>query len=574
MSVGAETSPPTAASTPPRVPQDRPGDRARARRAAGGGAPGQKERPPEGIQPEEMPPEGTPPETETAPPVLTELVIRRPADRGLVGIVPVDPVAVVEAAVLRVRAAQVAWGQEPVPERVQRLARLRREIGRRTDDIVDRIVAETGKPEEEGLAEVLMVLRLLRYYERRAPRVLRSRRVGTGWLPGSARIFREPVGVVAILAPWNYPFILSMEPALTALVAGNGVVLKPSEHTPFTGAIVPELCEGAGLPEDLVVAVHGPAATGQALVDAGPDHLHLVGGPATGRAVLARAAAHLLPVTTELGGKDPALVLRDAPLERAARGIAFGAFFNAGQTCVATERVYVEAPVYEAFLREVVRVAESLRVGTGGNVDIGPLVREVELERVERHVADAVRRGARVLCGGRRADPASNLYLPTVLADVPEGSLVLQEETFGPILPVLPVESAEEAVARANAHPMGLQASIWTRDLTRGRALARQLRAGGVSVNDTLSHWAVPGLPIGGIGESGWSRARGDEGLLAFTRTRSVLVNRGRRRQAPWWFPYGPGSRRLTRALLGWEQHRGVRGLVAVLVRLFSREIR
>jgi acyl-CoA reductase-like NAD-dependent aldehyde dehydrogenase len=510
-----------------------------------------------------------------APEPLTELRIHRPSDRGLVGVVPVDPVAVVEASVLRARAAQQGWGALDAADRADRLSALRREVGRRAEEIVDRILAETGKPEEEALSEVLVVMRLMRHYERRAPRVMGSRRVATGLLPGGrARVYREPLGVVGILAAWNYPFLLAMEPVVTALFAGNGVVLKPSEHTPFTGAIIPELAEAAGLPEDLVLVVQGGSTVGAALVDAGPDHLYLVGGGKTARAVLARAADQLLPVSLELGGKDAAIVLADADLELAARGIAFGGFHNAGQTCISTERVYVERPVLEPFLRALVRVATGLRVGSAGSIEVGPMALDHELERVEALVADAVARGARVLCGGARADPASNIFLPTVLADVPEGARILEEETFGPVVAVMEVEDAEEALVRVNRHPMGLFGSVWTRDLARGRELARHMRGGGVSINDTLSHWSVPGLPVGGVGESGWSRMRGDEGLRTFSRARSVLERRGHRGSDPWWYPYGPRSRRLLRAALGWEQHRGIRGMVAVLVRLFSRELR
>jgi acyl-CoA reductase-like NAD-dependent aldehyde dehydrogenase len=513
--------------------------------------------------------------TQGGPEPLTELRIHRPADRGLMGVVPVDPVAVVEASVIRGRAAQGAWGALTVADRVLRMAELRREIGRRVDDIVDRVVAETGKPEEEALTEVLVVMRLIRHYERRAGKVLRPRRIRSWPVPGgSARVLRDPVGVVAVLSAWNYPFVLGMEAVVTALFAGNAVVLKPSEHTPFTGAILAELCEAAGLPEDLVLIVQGDGATGAALVDAGADHLHMVGSPETARAVLARAAERLLPVSLELGGKDPALVLADADLELAARGVAFGAFFNAGQTCVSTERVFVEEEVYEPFLRLLVRATDGLRVGNAGNIDIGPMTLDTQLEKVEGQVRDAVDRGARVLAGGGRADPASNIFLPTVLADVPEGSRILEEESFGPVLPVVPVRDVDEAVARANLHPMGLFASVWTRDLRRGREVALRLRAGGVSVNDTLSHWSVPGLPMGGVGESGWSRMHGDEGLLTFSRSRSLLVRRGSRRADPWWFPYGSRLRRLLRAMLGWEQHRGPRGVVAMAVRLLSREIR
>jgi acyl-CoA reductase-like NAD-dependent aldehyde dehydrogenase len=501
------------------------------------------------------------------------LRVQRPSDGGLVGTIPIDPQVKVEAAVLRARAAQQGWGQLSLEARIARLEGLRREIGRRTDEIADRIVAETGKPDDEALSEVLMVLRLLRFHERKASGILAPRRVPIGLMPGGrGQVVREPLGVIAILSPWNYPFILSMEPAATALLAGNAVVLKPSEHTPFTGAILPDLAEGAGLPEDLLLVVQGGREVGEFLVDAGPDHVHLVGGPATGRAVLRRAAEHLLPVSVELGGKDAALVLADADLDRAARGIAFGAFFNAGQTCIAIERVYVEEAVYESFLRKLTAVTNELRVGSGGNVDVGPMTLASQLRHVEAQVQDARLKGARILSGGSKADPASNIFLPTILADVPQEARVLQEETFGPLLPVVPVATVEEAIVMANAHPMGLQASVWTRDLARGRAVALRLRAGGVTVNDALSHWAAPGLPMGGIGESGWSRARGAEGLLTFSRTRSLLIRGGTRKRELWWFPYGPKSRRLLRALIGWEQHGGFRGLMALLVRLFSRE--
>jgi acyl-CoA reductase-like NAD-dependent aldehyde dehydrogenase len=506
-------------------------------------------------------------------PPLPTLRIHRPADRRLVGTVPIDAKASVDVAVLRARAAQPEWARRSLEARVEAVVALRREVGRRTDDIADRIVAETGKPDDEALSEVLMVLRLLRFLERNATRILAPRRIGTGFLPGGrARVFHEPVGVVGVLSPWNYPFMLSMEPVATALMAGNAVVLKPSEHTPFTGALLHELLQGAGFPNDLLGIVQGGPRVGEFLVDARPDHLHLVGSPATGRAVLRRAAWHLIPTSVQLGGKDPAIVLADADLERTARGIAFGAFFNAGQTCVAIERVYVDERIYEPFLRKLTQATDALRVGSGGNVDVGPMALESQLLHVEDLVNDARLKGARLHTGGERADPASNIFLPTILSDVPDDARILTEETSGPVLPVIPVATVDEAVALANQNPMGLQASVWTRDLTRGRAVARRLKAGGVTVNDALSHWAVPGLPMGGVGESGWSRTRGAEGLLTFTRTRSVLVRRSKRASEPWWYPYGPQNRRRLRALIGWEQHDGVRGLIAFLVRFFRKD--
>ncbi len=500
------------------------------------------------------------------------LFIRRPQDGAPVGSVTVDGPDEVRAAVARARGAQQGWASLELAHRVRLLGEFRHVIARGAEEIAARIVAETGKPEVEALTEVTTVVSLCRYFERRALRLLGPRRVGSGWLQWKrSTILQEPYGVVGVIAPWNYPFILAAEPALTALFAGNGVVLKPSERAPFTGAILEELLTETDLPTRLIQVVQGGAETGSHLVASGIDRLHFTGSPAAGRQVLAAAAPRLLPVSLELGGKDPALVLSDADLDRAARGIAFGAFFNAGQTCLATERVFVESSVYESFLRRLIRFTSELRAGSGGEAEVGPLTTPEQLAIVEEQLADAVERGARVLCGGHRIDPASNVFLPTILADVNERMRVMREETFGPLLPVVEVADEDEAVRRANAHPMGLFASVWTGDPERGRALASRLRGGGVSVNDTLSHWAVPALPMGGVDESGFSRVRGDEGLLAFSRSRVLLENRLDLAREPWWFPYRPGDRRLVRAILAWEGERGIRRVSRALGALLGR---
>ena len=500
------------------------------------------------------------------------LAIRRPQDGSPVGTVPVDGAAQVGAAVVRARRAQEGWSMLDPRERVRLLAGVREIIARRSDAIADRIVAETGKPEVEALTEVATVVSLCRHYEKRAPRLLLPRRVGSGWMLWKrSTILQQPYGVVAVISPWNYPFILSAEPTLTALFAGNGVVLKPSEYTPFTGAILAEVLGESDLPAGLVQVVQGDGETGSHLVDAGVDRIHFTGSARAGRAVLTRAARHLVPVSLELGGKDPAVVLDDADLERSARGIAFGAFFNAGQTCLATERVYVVEAVYEPFVRELRRAVSELRAGSAGRVDVGPLTTPEQLEVVESQLADAVELGARVLCGGDRVDPASNVFLPTILVDVTDEMLVMREETFGPLLPVISVADEEEAIRRAGELPMGLFASIWTGSPERGRAVGLRLPGGGFSVNDTLSHWANPALPMGGVGESGFGRVRGDEGLLSFSRSRSVLENRVQLKREPWWFPHRPIDRRLVRAVTAWEGERGVRRISGVVKAFLGR---
>ena len=414
-----------------------------------------------------------------------------------------------------------------------------------------------------ALAEVVVCLDLIRHYQRTAHRILRPRRVSMGWmLWKSGQIIQEPHGVVGVISPWNYPLILALDPTVTALFAGNGVVLKPSEFTPYTGMFVGALCEEAGLPEGLVSVVTGDGGTGAALIESGVDKIHFTGSPATGRRVMGLAADHLVPVTLELGGKDPALVLEDANLERAARGIVFGAFYNAGQTCVSTERVFVVETVYEAFVRRVVELVRDLRVGSSGPRDIGPMSHPGQLAIVEDHLRDAVDRGAKVLQGGRLDGEDGPVVRPTVLVDVEPGMKILEEETFGPVLPIMKVRDENEAVDRANAGTYGLFASVWTGRRARGRKVAGRLRAGGVSINDTLSHYAIPSLPMGGVGRSGFGRSRGDQGLLEMSRTRSILEDRVGLKRELWWYPYSELSLRLHRALVQW---RGGRGLWALI---------
>jgi acyl-CoA reductase-like NAD-dependent aldehyde dehydrogenase len=283
------------------------------------------------------------------------------------------------------------------------------------------------------------------------------------------------------------------------------------------------------------------------------------------------AAQNLTPVSLELSGKDPAIVLEDADLERAARGVVYGAFYNAGQTCIATERVFVVDGIYDAFVERVTEFAKELRAGTEGEYDVGPIISERQLRTVEAQLEDALARGARVTVGGGRLAPDSNVFLPTVLVDVDQSMRVVWEETFGPILPLMRVKDEEEAVRLANVSPYGLFASVWTEDRERGEALAESLRAGGVSVNDTLSHYAVPGLPMGGVGASGFGRRRGVAGLEEMSRPRSVLVHRTGLARELWWFPYTERGTRLMRALLGYRHSSAVGHVVSVARRIMAR---
>jgi acyl-CoA reductase-like NAD-dependent aldehyde dehydrogenase len=443
-------------------------------------------------------------------------------------------------------------------------------IEARAREIEDTVVSETGKPRAEAVMEVVAVVDSLRYHLRTAPGFFRPRKVSTGWMVWKrAFIQREPLGVVGVVAPWNYPFLLSMTPVLAALCGGNSAVLKPSEHTPYSGLLVEDLIQDAGLPEGLVQVVIGGGEAGEALVRGGVDKVVFVGSPETGRRVLRAAAESLTPVVLELGGKDPAIVLADADLGRAARGVVWGAFSNAGQSCVAVERVYVVEEVYDAFLREVLNQVRALRAGSGPEVEVGPLTITDELHRVEGQLEEAVATGAVVVLGGDRTDPAANVLEPTVLTEVPQDARILREETFGPLLPLVRVRDGSEAVEKANELPFGLSASVWTGDQKGGLALARGLRAGAVCVNEVMVHFGIPGLAFGGVGESGFGRTHGEDGLRELTRTKSVLVDRLGLRREPWWFPYSRSRERMLKAAALWRMKGGIRGAVGGLLQAF-----
>jgi acyl-CoA reductase-like NAD-dependent aldehyde dehydrogenase len=495
--------------------------------------------------------------------------VLRPSDGSLVGELAVTPAHEVSHRVARTRSVQVGWASLSAKDRERRLRALLNAIDDRTQEIEDTIVAETGKPRVEATIEVMTVVEHLRYQLKHASGLFQPQKVSTGLIVWKrAFIQREPLGVVGVISPWNYPFILSMNPTMTALFGGNGVVLKPSEFTPYSGLLVEDLTRDAGLPEGLVQVVIGTGVTGEALVRSGVDKVFFTGGPHTGRSVLAAAADSLTPVVLELGGKDPAIVLEDADLKRAARGIVWGAFLNAGQTCISLERVYVVEDVYDAFLREVLVEVRKLRSGSTPDVEVGPMTTPAQLKWVEAQLAEAVEGGAIVVAGGSRTDPASNVLEPTVLTDLDPDSGILQKETFGPTLPLIRVKDGEEAVQKANEVTFGLSASVWTRNRSRGISLAQRLKVGAVCVNDALVHFGVPSLPFGGVGESGYGRSNGEEGLKEMTRTRSVLVDRLGLEREPWWFPYSRSTERMLKGTLLFRLKGGFGGLLAGVIHI------
>ena len=415
---------------------------------------------------------------------LQEIVSTNPADGSVVGRFPVADPAQVFAVVECAHAAQPAWNQLGVRKRIQILRRFQRLLHAQKTQVAELISREAGKPAVEALlTEVLVVLDAVRFLRKYAYRALRPEVVPHGnpiLKAKRGRLLREPYGVIAIISPWNYPFSIPATETLAALAAGNAVVLKPSEFTPAVAMELARLLHQAGVPEDVFQVVIGEGPAGAALLEAPIDKVIFTGSVATGKRIAQAAAQRLLPVVLELGGKDPMIVLADADVDVASSAAVWGAFVNAGQTCLSVERCYVHRSLYDKFLAACVEKTRKLRVGKGTDpeVEVGPMIHQRQLQIVETQVSEARAAGARVLCGGERLSQLGpNFYAPTVIADVNHSMRLLREETFGPVLPIMPFDSEDEAIRMANDSEFGLAASVWTATVSVAKpSLNRSMR--------------------------------------------------------------------------------------------------
>jgi acyl-CoA reductase-like NAD-dependent aldehyde dehydrogenase len=452
----------------------------------------------------------------------------------------------VRSAVNAAREAQPQWQATPVKQRIAVLRRFQELLREQRDDVARLICREAGKPAAEALStEVLVVLDAAEFCIRNAYAFMRDRPLPHGNIAMKTkrgRLVREPYGVIGIIAPWNYPFSTPAIETLQALVTGNAVVLKPSEFTPLVAQELQRLLITAGLNPAVLQVVIGEGPVGAALLDAPIDKVIFTGSVATGKKVGEAAARRLLPVVLELGSKDPMIVLEDANLDVVTSGAIWSAFMNAGQTCLSLERCYVHRSLYERFLQICADKMKQLRVGNGigSEVEIGPMIHDRQLKIVEDHVNDAVARGARLLAGGTRlSELGANFYAPTLLADVTQSMRIMQEETFGPVLPVAPFNDDEEAIHLANDTEFGLAASVWTRNRARGEAIAARIKAGTVMVNDMISCFGIAEAPHGGFKQSGIGRAHGEMGLQEMVQTKYIDVDLLPGISKVWWYGYG-----------------------------------
>jgi acyl-CoA reductase-like NAD-dependent aldehyde dehydrogenase len=483
-----------------------------------------------------------------------EIISFDPATGEEVGRVPLASAEEVRNAVGRARSAQRAWSEQPYATRKAIVMRARRIVLAELEEIALLISRETGKPVAEAISmELTPTLDLMQFFARRTKRMLRSERIDIGQyglMGRTSRIVYKPLGTVGIISPWNFPWAIPVGEVVMALMAGNAVVLKPSELTPLTGLKIADIFERAQLPEATLQVITGDGSTGAALVEAGVDKIMFTGSVETGKRVLQSAAKTLVPVVLELGGKDPMIVLEDADVETAASAALWGAFSNSGQACASVERCYVHEKIAGQFIESVVEKTRALKQskGTTEDTDVGSMSSERQLKIVEEHVHDAVRRGATVLAGGNRPEALSGSFFePTVLADVDHTMTVMTEETFGPVLPVMTFKTEDEAVRLANDSVFGLTASVWTKNARRGQRIAERLEAGTVMVNEVLYTHGIAQTPWGGMKQSGMGRTHGRLGLLELVRAQHVHVNRIARLRDLWWFGYTPQGARLFR---------------------------
>jgi len=443
------------------------------------------------------------------------------------------------------REIQQKIGAMTIGQRVAEIVKISQYLIDHYENIATRIMEETGKSKFEALSnEIFEICDGIDYYRDAAKKILKPKKVHTPLIlmGKKSKIYYEPLGTVLVIAPWNYPLIQCFLPSLLAFLAGNAVIFKPSEVTPLKG-LYEQIMEGAGFMKNAIQIMYGGKETGAKLIEARPDKIHFTGSTRAGRQVMAAAAKDLIPVDLELGGKDPSIVFEDVNIEKTANGVIWGAFTNAGQSCTSIERCYVHESIYDRFVDEVKRITAKLRVpdpkenNTGHGFDVGCMTAPFQLEIVEKQLEDAVQKGANVLVGGKRLEN-SMVMPPTVVVDLTKEMQLINEETFGPVLPIIKFKTEKEVIQLANDTEYGLGASVWSKDIKRANRVALALKAGNIAINNHMLTEANPALPFGGMKNSGFGRYKGDEGLITFSNIKSVISGPNDKVIEPHWYPF------------------------------------
>lgn len=458
----------------------------------------------------------------------------------------------VEGAVQRARACAPSLTRLPVRIRLRHLRTLREVILSRREEIIDAIRADTGKSSSDILmSELFGACDALLWCEQNAEKALADEKVPVPMTMMGKKtwIAYEPLGVVLVISPWNYPFFQAIVPIALNIAAGNTVVYKPSEHTPLTG-LLESLFEQANFAPHWVQVIQGDGAVGADLIAQGPDKIMFTGSTATGKKILAAAAEHLIPVELELGGKDPMIVFEDANLDEAVAGARWGGLTASGQSCTSVERLYVHESIHDAFVARLAAAVEELVQGDDPGADIGGMITDQQVKTIADQVADAKQRGATFHTGGEW-DGVGRMIPPMVITGLPDDSMMAREETFGPVLPVWPFSTEQEAIERANDTPYGLSASVWSADGDRAERVARALQVGGVSINNVMATESTPWLPFGGVKNSGFGRFKGVAGLRSFCNAKSVVTDKAGSGQEANWFPYTARRRELFLDMMG-----------------------
>lgn len=446
----------------------------------------------------------------------------------------------------KARAAQSLILEMSVSQRVNEILKIRDYIIDNRETILNQLILETGKARLDGLtSEVFEIIDFIDVYRKLSLKVLRNKNVPTPLvlMGKKSEIWLEPLGTILVITPWNYPLYQTLIPSMSAFLAGNAVIVKPSEITPLK-VLLQEIIDKSGFLKNAIQFVHGSGETAIRLIDSGPNKIHFTGSCKTGKKIMMQAANHLIPVDLELGGKDAAIVFEDINLERTVNGIMWGGYTSAGQSCTSVERCYVHESIFEKFVELLVDRSKKLKtsfpdrkIEDADSCDLGCITTEFQVKIIEAQIKDAVEKGAKILCGGKREGNTRSFH-PTVIVDVNHSMKIMIDETFGPVIPVMKFKTEEEVIKLANDSEYGLGGSVWSKDISRARRVASKIKTGNLSINNHMLNEGNPNLPFGGTKNSGFGRYKGEDGLLTFCISKSVLIDKDSSNIDPNWYPF------------------------------------